>query len=211
MSGESIEERQRRVQQSGQNWEQYVELFLKESLPPHVKVKSGKRINRDSKLGKRLSIPLKSSLRMEEAWGDIDLVAYINSFPIAIISCKLSLHGRFTETLFYSLLFRTISKIKVVLATPDSGRGQKGRWTSEWGTYDSPTKDRLLAESYLDGVYVENVPEFIKDMKPDEKTSLGGIVKPLSDLPKDLTSWAEETSKLHLWKANLTSKQRKLV
>jgi len=148
---------------------------------------------------------------MEEAWGDIDLVAYINSFPIAIISCKLSLHGRFTETLFYSLLFRTISKIKVVLATPDSGRGQKGRWTSEWGTYDSPTKDRLLAESYLDGVYVENVPEFIKDMKPDERTSLGGIVKPLSDLPKDLTSWAEETSKLHLLKANSSSKQKKLI
>ena len=148
---------------------------------------------------------------MGEAWGDIDLVAYINSFPIAIISCKLSLHGRFTETLFYSLLFRTISKIKVVLATSDSGRGQKGRWTSEWGTYESPTKDRLLAESYLDGVYVENVPEFIKDMKPDEKTSLRGIVKPLSDLPNDLISWAEETSKLHLMKANLTSKQRKLV
>jgi len=148
---------------------------------------------------------------MEEAWGDIDLVVYINSFPTAIIGCKLSLYGRFTETLLYSLLLRTISKIKVVLATPDSERGQKGRWTSEWGTYDSPTKDRLLAESYLDVVYVENVPEFIKDMKPDERTSLGGIVKPLSDLSKDLTSWAEETSKLYLLNANLTSKQRKLV
>jgi hypothetical protein len=73
------------------------------------------------------------------------------------------------------------------------------------------TKDRMLAESYLDGVYVENVPEFIKDMKLDERTSLGGIVKPLSDLPKDLTSWAEETSKLHLLKASSSSKQRKLV
>ena len=109
------------------------------------------------------------------------------------------------------MLFRTVSKIKVVLATPDSGRGQKRRWTSEWGTYDSPTKDRLLAESYLDGVYVENVPEFIKDMNPDERTYLGGIVKPLSDLPKDLTSWAEETSKLHLLKANLSDRQKKLM
>lgn len=143
--------------------------------------------------------------------GDIYLVAYINSFPIAIISCKLSLHGRFTETLFYSLLFRTISKIKVVLATPDAGRGQKGKWTSEWGTYDNPTKDRLLAESYLDGVYVENVPEFIKDMKPNERTSLGGIVKPLSDLPNDLISWAEEISKLHLLKADSSNKQKKLI
>jgi len=211
MSSESIEERQRRVQQSGQDWERYVELFLKENLPPHIKVKSGKRINRDSQLGKRLSIPLKSSLRAEEAWGDIDLVAHINSFPIAIISCKLSLHGRFTETLFYSLLFRTISKTKVVLATPDAGRGQKEKWVSEWGTYDNPTKDRLLAESYLDGVYVENVPEFIKDMKPNERTSLGGIVKPLSDLPKDLISWAEEISKLHLLKEKTSNKQKKLI
>jgi hypothetical protein len=48
-------------------------------------------------------------------------------------------------------------------------------------------------------------------MKPDEKTSLGGIVKPLSDLPKDLKSWAEETSKLHTLKASLSSKQKKLI
>jgi len=48
-------------------------------------------------------------------------------------------------------------------------------------------------------------------MKPDERTSLGGIVKPLSDLPKDLTSWAEETSKLHSLKANSSSKQKKLI
>ncbi len=211
MPRESIEERQRRVQQSGQNWERYVELFLKESLPPNIKVKSGKQINRDSQLGKRLSIPLKSSLRMEEAWGDIDLVAYIGSFPIAIISCKLSLHGRFTETLFYSLLFRTISKIKVVLATPDAGRGQTGKWTSEWGSYDNPTKDRLLAESYLDGVYVENVPEFIKNKRPNERTSLGGIVKPLSALPEDLATWGEEISKLHPLKEKTSNRQKKLA
>ncbi len=206
MSSESIEERQRRVQQSGQNWERYVELFLKERLPAHIKVKNGKEISQNSELGRRLSIPLKASLRMEEIWGDIDLVAYIDSFPIAIISCKLSLHGRFTETLFYSLLFHTISKIKVVLATPDAGRGQKGKWVSEWGTYDKPTKDRLLAESYLDGVYVENVREFIKDIKPSQGTSLGGIVKPLSDLPKDLILWAEEISRLHSFETNLDSR-----
>ena len=123
----------------------------------------------------------------------------------------MSLHCRITETLFYGLLFHTVSKIKVVLSTPDTGRGQKGKWASEWGTYDIPTKDRLLAESYLDGVYVENVPEFIKDMKPNERTSLGGIVKPLSDLPKDLISWAEEISKLHLSKEKASSKQKKLI
>ena len=48
MSSESIEERQRRVQQSGQNWERYVELFLKERLPAHIKVKNGKEIGQNS-------------------------------------------------------------------------------------------------------------------------------------------------------------------
>jgi len=43
---------------------------------------------------------------------------------------------------------------------------------------ERPTKDRLLAEAYLDGVYVYN-----------EKTRLGGILKSLSELPKDLLSW----------------------
>jgi len=104
------------------------------------------------------------------------------------------LHGRFTETLFWSLLFRTLSRIKVVLATPDGGRGQD-KWASEWGTPENPTKDRLLAESYLDGVYVENVEAFCKNKKPEERTTLGGIVRPLSELPQDLIKWGEETSK----------------
>lgn len=40
-----------------------------------------------------------------------------------------------------------------MLVTPDAGRGQKGTdWKSEWGTPDQPTKDRMLAESYLAAV-----------------------------------------------------------
>ena len=55
--------------------------------------------------------------------------------PIALISCKLSLHGRFSETLFYSKIYREkIPDLKVVFATPDKGRQNKpGIWKSEWG------------------------------------------------------------------------------
>jgi len=94
------------------------------------------------------------------------------------------LHGRFTESLFYWLLFRkTLNKpFRFVFATNDKGRGQK-EWSSEWGTDENPTKDRELAEEYTDGVYVKN---------PD--TKLGSILKPIEELADDLIKWNKELS-----------------
>ena len=69
-----------------------------------------------------------------------------------------------------------IPGIKVFFATPDKGRqAKKGKWESEWGTEEDPTKDRSLAAKYLDGVYVGN-----------NRTTLGGVIKNLEDLPRDL-------------------------
>lgn len=140
-------------------------------------------------------LPLKVSTVQESVWGDIDLVAVKDELPVVIISCKVSLHGRLTETLFWSSLYRTLTRIKVVLATPDSGKGKEGVWISEWGTPENPTKDRLLAESYLDGVYVKNVKKWCKDIKPGQGTAFGGIVRPLNELPEDIKRWAEEAEK----------------
>jgi len=183
---ETVRERQIRVQKAGGDWEEYVRLFLNEKLKDtDVEVIVGKAEEeikkRSKRLWKMLSVPIKASTVQEFVWGDIDLVAVRNDIPIAVVSCKVSLHGRFTETLFWSLLFRTLTRIKVVLATPDGGRGQD-KWSSEWGTPENPTKDRLLAESYLEGVYVENVEAFCKNKKPEEKTVLGGIIRPLNEL-----------------------------
>jgi hypothetical protein len=196
---ETARERQTRVVKAGGKWEDYVRFFLSEKLQgTGIEVIVGKGEEeikkRSLRLWKMLSIPIKASTIQESIWGDIDLVAVKGDIPIAVISCKVSLHGRFTETLFWSLLFRTLSRIKVVLATPDGGRGQE-RWVSEWGTPENPTKDRLLAESYLDGVYVENVETFCKNIKPKESTALGGIVRPLSELLQDLVRWGEEISR----------------
>jgi hypothetical protein len=198
---ETAKQRQSRVVKSGGRWEEYVRLYLNEKLEGTgigvIYGKSGESVkNRSQTLWKFLSMPLKSSHLQETVWGDIDLVAVKGDLPIAVISCKLSLHGRFTETLFWSLLYRMLTKIKVVLATPDAGRGQNNKWSSEWGTPELPTKDRLLAQSYLDGVYVENVPEFCKDIKPGEATVLGEIIRPLTELPEDIQRWAEEISKI---------------
>lgn len=201
LNEETARERQSRVVKAGGKWEDYVRLFLNEKLQgTGLEVIFGKGEEdvkkRSLRLWKMLSMPIKASTIQESVWGDIDLVAVKEDIPIAVISCKVSLHGRFTETLFWSLLFRTLTRVKVVLATPDGGRaGKEDKWSSEWGTSENPTKDRLLAESYLDGVYVENVEAFCKYIKPTESTSLGGIVRPLSELPKDLIRWSEETSR----------------
>lgn len=208
MNEETAKERQSRVVKAGGKWENYVQLFLLEKLKQtNIKILKGSEISRNSILWKKLSIPTKVSAIEESVWGDIDLVATKDNLPIAVISCKLSLHGRFTETLFYSLLFRMLTKVKFVLATPDAGRGQSGKWASEWGTLETPTKDRILAETYLDGVYVENVEEFCKNKKPKEYTVLGGIVRSLSELPADLTRWGEEMSKFVYFRKNLDTFQ----
>ena len=202
---ETVRERQARVVKAGGRWEEYVKLFLNEKLKgTDVEVVVGKNENeikrKSMTLWKMLSLPIKASTIQESVWGDIDLVAVKGKIPITVISCKVSLHGRFTETLFWSLLFRTLTRIRVVLATPDAGRGKPGEWKSEWGTLEEPTKDRLLAESYLDGVYVENVEAFCKDIKLGEGTALGGIVRPLSELPTDLVRWGEALKFIYIRK-----------
>jgi len=209
LSEETARERQSRVAKAGGKWEDYVRLFLNEKLHgTGVEVIFGKGEEevkkRSVRLWKMLSMPIKASTVQESVWGDIDLVAVKDDIPIAVISCKVSLHGRFTETLFWSLLFRTLTRVKVVLATPDGGRAQKEeKWASEWGTLENPTKDRLLAESYLDGVYVENVETFCKNIRPEESTALGGIVRALNELPKDLVRWGEEISRFIYVKKSL--------
>jgi len=201
LSEETARERQSRVAKAGGKWEDYVRLFLNEKLEgTDLEVIFGKGEEeikkRSLRLWKMLSMPIKASTIQESVWGDIDLVAVKSDVPITVISCKVSLHGRFTETLFWSMLFRTLTRVKVVLATPDGGRaGKEEKWASEWGTPENPTKDRLLAESYLDGVYVENVEAYCKHIKPTERTALGGIIRSLSELPQDIIRWSDETSK----------------
>lgn len=199
MDEETARERQSRVVKTGGNWEEYVRLYLTGKLQnTGIEIIYGKTEeqikSRSLALWKKLCIPIKSSINSESVWGDIDLIAIKKNIPIVVISCKLSLHGRFTETLFWSLLFKMLTRIKVVLATPDAGRGGE-TWSSEWGTIEKPTKDRLLAESYLTGVYVDNVEEFCKGIKPKQGTTLGGVIRPLKELPEDIKRWSEETLK----------------
>lgn len=148
MNEETARERQSRVVLSGGKWEEYVRLYLNEKLQDTgievIYSKSEQQIKeRSLDLWKRLSMPLKTSINSDLVWGDIDLVAIKKNVPMATISCKLSLHGHFTETLFWSLLFKMLTRIKVVLATPDAGRGGK-EWQSEWGPPENQLKTVCL-------------------------------------------------------------------
>lgn len=180
----TVEERQSFVTKSGEELEKWVANYLNEELEKDgVKILYGKDIEKNSQkypgLYKYLSIPTKES-KKERAWGDIDLVAVDSSdnYPIVVISCKTSFHGRLTETLFHSLLFRLLTRIKFVLVTSDTGRGQGEKWQSELGSEEKPTKERELSSTFLDCLYTTN-----------EKTKLGGIVKFITDLPKDIRYW----------------------
>lgn len=181
-----ILKRQSRVQKEGDAWEIFVMNFCNKELEGSgIRVIRGKTIRKGSKLWEELAVPARKN--GEKVWGDIDLVAIDDlDKPIAIISCKLSLHGRFSETLFYAAVLKDILKyIKVVFATPDKGRqAGSGKWESEWGSEEKPTKDRSLGEYYLDGIYIHN-----------NKTNLGGKVKSLKELPNDLIEWRKQINK----------------
>ena len=180
----TIRKRQSEVQKSGEDWEIFVKDFINKELTKRsskLKVIKGKEIQKGSALGEKLSIKV-GSTDSQKIWGDVDLVVIKeNKEPLAVISCKVSLHGRFSETLFYAVVLKDmIDDLKVLFATPDKGRQQKTEnWQSEWGSEEKPTKDRLLGSRYLDAIYIYN-----------KKTSLGGKVKSLKELPEDLIKWS---------------------
>lgn len=201
-------ERQSRVSQSGADWEEFVADYMVTSRPKllegrQVTIIDGRSPTRlqseHPRLYRILRIPVINERYETEVWGDIDLIAAKGDVPVAIISCKTSLHGRLTETLFYSLLYRAVKNLRVVVATPDRGRQGGSRWQSEWGgPGDDATKDRLLAEAFLAGVYVQNSPQWCPgfDASKGDGTRLGGIVKALGQLPDDLVRWSEEVGNI---------------
>ncbi|MEK7500829.1 MAG: BsaWI family type II restriction enzyme [Patescibacteria group bacterium] len=186
---QTINQRQRYVQQSGRNWERFVQLKVNtglESLGSDLKVIDGKEAKNDLTLREKLSIPVGNRRSNQKIWGDTDLVVVDKKRnPFAVISCKTSLHGRFSETLFYAVVLKNLlPTLKFVFSTPDKGRQQqKSPWQSEWGNEKRPTKDRLLGSHYLDGVYIEN-----------KNTNLGGAIKPLDELARDLVRWRNARS-----------------
>lgn len=181
MVDSAVRQRQGDVQKTGDDWEAEVINIISPILKEqNISIVKGKKKDVREKFWKQLYVPTKR----KGVWGDIDLIVFNekDNTVITVISCKVSLHGRLTESLFYWLLFRgkLNRSFRFVFATNDKGRGQ-GKWMSEWGSNESPTKDRELAEEYTDGVYVNN-----------PQTKLGGILLPITQLAKDIIKWNRE-------------------
>jgi hypothetical protein len=189
--------RQSTVTREGAKFELHVNNSLNDfftSQNYNVRVLNGNEVFKDPDLKEHFNIPVRG---FNKNWGDVDLVVkdLDTNHPIALISCKLSLHGRFSETLFYSKIYREkIPDLKVVFATPDKGRQSKpGIWQTEWGTAGSPTKDRAFAETFLDGVFIDN--EYLKrEWNFDGTTVLGGKIRPFCQLSLDIIRWKNEIS-----------------
>ena len=186
------QERQATVSREGSKFELYVKNTLDDvfiAQKQNISILNGNEVFRDPHLKEHFTIPVRG---FNKNWGDVDLVAkdLDTNHPIALISCKLSLHGRFSETLFYSKIYREkIPDLKVVFATPDKGRqSQPGIWKSEWGTVQNPTKDRAFAETFLHGVYIDNEYR-ISEWGLIGATVLGGKIKPFAQLDSDILSW----------------------
>jgi len=180
----TVNGRQSYVTKSGRKWEDEVKDFVNKRLQSHgseLTVIRGNEIPKNSELWRKLAIPVGKPDSREKIWGDVDLVVVEkNQNPVGVISCKTSLHGRLSESLFYAVVLKDlVPGIKFVLATSDKGRQQKsGVWESEWASRQKPTKDRLLGSHYLDGAYV---------LKRNIK--MGGMIERLGDLSKDLMKW----------------------
>jgi len=186
------QERQATVSREGAKFELYVKNTLNDLFSAqnqNIHILNGNEVFKDPDLKDHFTIPVRG---FNKNWGDVDLVAkdLDTKHPIALISCKLSLHGRFSETLFYSKIYREkIPDLRVVFATPDKGRQSKpGIWQTEWGTSEKPTKDRAFAETFLHGVYIDNEYR-IREWGLNGATILGGKIKSFTRLCSDIVSW----------------------
>ena len=191
------QERQSTVSREGAKFELHIKNTLNAkfgSQGQNVRVLNGNEVFKDPDLVDHFSIPVRG---FNKNWGDVDLVAkdMDSCHPIALISCKLSLHGRFSETLFYSKIYRDkIPDLKVVFATPDKGRQSKaGVWETEWGSIEKPTKDRAFADTFLHGVYIDN--DYLRsEWGFNGATVLGGKIRPFSQLADDIIRWKNENA-----------------
>jgi|GEM_PF-1107628 len=189
IDAESARERQARVVKSGRNWEKYVKLSLGAKLEgTDIEILWEKEAKNRQELEELLSLP--TGYKNESVWDDVDMLALKDGLPIAIINCKSSIHGRFSFY-FWALLCRINKRVKFLVVSPDSGAGQD-KWKSEWGTPEKPSKYRELARRYVDGVYVENVSEFCKNIAEGQGTAFGDVVRHLDELSEDLMRWSKD-------------------
>jgi len=131
-------------------------------------------------LAEYIKVPVKNSCTQQQIMTlpDTDILAVYKQedkvtktvvwHPLCIVSCKVSFHGRETESLFWAAMTRD-SKIRFVLVTEDANR-YRAKPNTELKTCDTASKPRRLLECFLDRTYI---------IKKYDKVS-NGIVKDIN-------------------------------
>jgi hypothetical protein len=106
--------------------------------------------------------------------GDTDIVIYHTKrgLPLMIISCKLSIRERLSQSIFHLYLYRKkYPDIKLFFVTKDKDL--------ELGTLAKPNKNRILAES--ENVYCYSL---------NKETCFGGCIHPFETMITDIKRMA---------------------
>jgi hypothetical protein len=191
---ESVRSHQSNANKEGKKFEIYVKTRLNNDnhlVKNRIRILDNKDLNEDLALKNRTMVRLRNYVLPQNP---LHLIAKDSDTgnPLALICCKVSLHGRIPETLFYSWFYKTYlkkEKLNVVLVTPDKGRQSKpDEWRSEWGSQLLPTQCRILAEHFLDGVYIDN--NYLKErFGVIGNTQLDNDLHSFSTLVDHLISW----------------------
>lgn len=175
---------------SGKLWERIVKDYLNEELEftPLIVVEGKELKENHNKIYEFLAQRPKKKCTQEECkiFPDTDLVVIDrkNKAGIAILSCKTSLRERgVLQTIAWKFM---MPQIPVFLVTVDRGSGKDG--LSELGTCKKPKKNRMLAESFLDKIYV---PSGRKGM------DFCAVVRKFENLSDDLMEMQKSREKGH--------------
>lgn len=192
---DTIHLRQSKAVMEGTKFKTYVKTRLNSDThltKEGIQIYDNKDLKRDLLLKNRTTVRLRNYTLPQNPLRLIAKNAKTGD-PLALICCKVSLHGRIPETLFYSWFYKKYLKkenLKVVLVTPDKGQQKKpDEWKSEWGSQLKPTQCRILSKHFLDGVYIDN--NYLK-----ENYGLGGSTQ----LDNDLHSFPNLIDHLIAWK-----------
>lgn len=169
---------------SGRLWESIVLDYLNNELQyTQVRIVRGSELQQKyPKIYKYVTQFQKRKCQqdMQAIFPDTDLMAIDikNQVGLAILSCKTSLRERgVLQSIAWKFMMQNIP---LFLVTVDRGSGVDG--VSELGTCNNPKKNRVLAETFLDAVYVPMGREGL---------DFCTIVKPFEKLPDDLVKMTE--------------------
>jgi hypothetical protein len=136
----------------------YINDLAKKEPYKNVSLLTESQLESNDYLSKKISVRYGNKICIlpdtDMAIVDFDLADPWSSEVIAIISCKTSLRERIAQACYWKLKLKnseTTEKVKVYLATTDN---DDDFTITEKGQYEGKSRNRVIAEWELDGIYI---------------------------------------------------------